>query len=396
MIKHKLPKGFLANGIYCGVKKKRKDLALIYSEKLCKVAAVFTSNVVKAAPVVVAQQQLEKSGFAKAVVINSGNANCMTGKQGIKDARKISSCMAKLIKAKPDQVLTSSTGIIGELMPMKPIIKGMPKLVEGLSKDGLLEAAEGIMTTDSFSKISSRCFTLGGRKIRITGIAKGAGMIDPCMATMLCYIMTDANISKKALQKALNESNGISFNAITVDGDMSTNDTVMLLANGQAGNKAIDTGARSFKAFQDNLNGVCSDLAKMVVRDGEGASKFMEVNVRGAKSYKDAKRMADAIAGSLLVKCAVLGGDPNWGRIASSAGSSGVKFNPDKIEITLDGVTFFKNGKSTAHVNRKSSAVFKKKDVRIDVNLHSGKGEATAYSCDISKKYITLNSYYTT
>jgi glutamate N-acetyltransferase/amino-acid N-acetyltransferase len=396
MIKHKLPKGFLANGIYCGVKKKRKDLSLICSEKLCKVAAVFTSNVVKAAPVIMAQRQLKKNGLVKAIVINSGNANCMTGRQGLKDAREIASRMAKLIKAKADQVLTSSTGIIGELMPMKPMIKGMPKLVNGLSKNGLLEAAEGIMTTDSFSKISSRTFTLGGKKIRITGIAKGAGMIDPSMATMLCYIMTDVNISKKFLQEALSASNEISFNAITVDGDMSTNDTVMLLANGEAGNKLIDGNSSEFKVFQDNLNGVCSALAKMVVRDGEGASKFIEVNVKGAKNDKDAKQMADAIAGSLLVKCAVLGGDPNWGRIASSAGSSGVKFNPEKIEIALDGVTFFKNGKAQAHVNRKSSSVFKKKDVKIEVNVHSGKGKAIAYSCDISKKYITLNSYYTT
>ncbi|MBD3426324.1 MAG: bifunctional glutamate N-acetyltransferase/amino-acid acetyltransferase ArgJ [Candidatus Omnitrophica bacterium] len=396
MAEHKLPKGFLANGINCGVKRKRKDLALIYSEQMCRVAAVFTNNVVKAAPVVLARQRLKKNPQVRAIVINSGNANCMTGRQGIRDAREICSRMAGLIGAEDKQVLSSSTGIIGQTMDMDPIIKGMPVLIEGLSRKGLFAAAEGIMTTDITSKVSSSKFSSGGKTVRITGIAKGAGMIDPSMATMLCYIMTDANISRQALKKALLHSNETSFNAITVDGDMSTNDTVMVLSNAEAGNPLIGTRGKDYRLFREHLEKVCRDLAQMVVRDGEGASKFIEVNVAGAKSKKDAKKVADAIAGSLLVKCAVLGGDPNWGRIASSAGSCGVKFDPDRIEIALDGVTFFKNGKAVVQVNRRSSSVFKGKNVRIDVNLHAGRGEATVYSCDISKKYITLNSFYTT
>jgi len=396
MRKHKLPKGFLASGIHSGVKKKRKDLSLLYSKKLCKVAALFTTNVVKAAPVVLAQKQLAKNDEIRSVVINSGNANCMTGRRGLKDARKMVSVMADLLDVSKDAVLVSSTGIIGENMPMKPILSGMPLLVSKLSAKGIDDAVEGIMTTDRFPKVASRTFTASGRKVMMTAIAKGAGMVKPDMATMLCYVLTDANISKAALKKALTSGVETSFNAITVDGDMSTNDTIMLLANGEAGNSLITEKSRAFRTFQKNLEIVCRSLAKMIVRDGEGATKLIEVNVKGAKSGDDAKRIAESIADSLLVKCAVLGGDPNWGRIASSAGASGAVFDPDKMEIVLDGVTFFKGGKAVSSVKRKTTPVFKKHNVQILVNLHSGRGEAVYFSCDISKKYITLNSYYTT
>ena len=396
MQKHKLPKGFLANGILSGVKKKRKDLSLLYSEKSCKAAALFTKNTVKAAPVILAREQLRKNGRVRAVVINSGNANCMTGRQGIADAKKIARTLAGLLKVPEDSVLGSSTGIIGETMPMKPILKGLSEAVRGLSTDGIVRAADGIMTTDKFHKISSREFVIGGKKVVMTGIAKGAGMIDPNMATMLGYIMTDANISKRALKKALSYSTEISFNAITVDGDMSTNDTVMLLANGMAGNRIISETGKDFNIFQENLDQVSRDLALMIVRDGEGASKVIEVHARGARTAGEAKELADAIASSMLVKCAVLGGDPNWGRIASSAGSTGIGFDPNKVEITLDGVVFFKNGRSVRHVDRKKTSIFKGKEAGIAVNFHMGKSEAVVYSCDISKKYVRLNSYYTT
>ncbi|MFH1878441.1 MAG: bifunctional glutamate N-acetyltransferase/amino-acid acetyltransferase ArgJ [Candidatus Omnitrophota bacterium] len=396
MNKYILPEGFLASGIYCGVKKKRKDLSLLYSRKPCKAAALFTRNVVKAAPVIVAQDMLKKTRDIRGVVINSGNANCMTGREGIKDAREIIAYTAKLLKVPKDSILGSSTGIIGERMPVRAILGGLPQLVAGLSGDGLLDAVDGIMTTDGFRKISSRSFTVGEKTVRITGIAKGAGMVDPSMATMLCYILTDADITGRALKKALCSSTDRSFNSITVDGDMSTNDTVMLLANGEAGNETINEKSKNFRVFQEQLDAVTVELAKMVVRDGEGASKFIEVNVIGAKTAKDAKKVADAVAGSLLVKCAVLGGDPNWGRMASSAGSSGVNFDPDKLEIILDGVTFFREGKAVKHIDRRSTPVFKDPDVNITINLNMGTSEAKVYSCDISKKYITLNSYYTT
>ena len=393
---HALPKGFLANGIHCGVKKKRKDISLFYSRKKCKVAALFTKNVVKAAPVKLAQEQLANDGFVRAVVANSGNANCMTGRRGMKDARRMVKTMATILGVPAEEVLVSSTGIIGEFMDMAPILNGMPSLAEGLSPKGIDEAALGIMTTDKFPKVSTRIFTVGGKKITITGVAKGAGMIKPDMATMLGYIMTDANITKKALDKALAASADVSFNAITVDGDMSTNDTVLLLANGEARNRIINEKGKEFNLFQKKINEVSGELSAMIVTDGEGASKFIEVRVKGTKTNQEAKRVAASIADSLLVKCAVSGGDPNWGRIASSAGASGVEFNPDKMDISLDGVIFFQHGRSRAHINRKATSVFKGKNVLIEVDLHEGKGKAVFFSCDISKKYITLNSYYTT
>ncbi len=397
MKKQILPKGFLAAGIHCGMKKKRKDLALLYSEEECKVAALFTKNIVKAAPLILASKQLKKNkGRIRAVVINSGNANCMTGKQGLKDANETSELTAKALGVAKDSVLVSSTGVIGKLMCMAPLTAGIKKIVLELSKNGLTDAAEGISTTDAFQKVSARSFKIKGRKVTISSIAKGAGMIDPSMATMLCYVMTDANISKAALSKAVNETTEISFNSITVDGDMSTNDTIMLLANGKAGNALIQDKGQDFKIFMENLNAITKDLAQMIVRDGEGSSKIIEVRVKGSAKKTDAKKVAQAIAKSLLVKCAVLGGDPNWGRIASSAGSSGVNFDTDKMEIKLDGVVFFVNGKDVVNSPKRIEKVFKGKEARIEVDLRQGRHEATFYSCDISKKYIMLNARYTT
>lgn len=395
-MKHKLPKGFLANGIHCGIKKKRKDISLFYSVKPCKCAAVFTTNKSKAAPVILGVEKLKKSNYAQAVVVNSGNANCMTGTRGLKDAKKMVSVTSSALNIPEDMVHVSSTGVIGVRMPMKPVVKGIPKLVAGLSPLGLAEAVDGIMTTDRFHKVTSRAFSVGDKKVTITGVAKGAGMINPNMATMLAYVLTDANITAGALKMALHESTDVSFNAITVDGDMSTNDTVMLLANGKANNPTITEASASFTRFRINLDIVTKTLAGMIVKDGEGASKFIEVRVKGAKSKSDAKKAAGAIANSLLVKCAVHGGDPNWGRVASSVGASGVAFDPGKMEIILDGIVFFKKGKGTTLRAGKATKVFKKKNVDIEVNLHSGKAERVLYTCDISKRYISINSYYTT
>jgi len=394
MRKIKLPKGFLAGGLHCGVKKKRKDLALFYSVKRCKVAALFTRNLVKAAPVIVAQKQLKKKGFARAVLVNSGNANCMTGRRGVEDAKKMAKTAAKLLKVPADEVLVSSTGIIGKFMPMKPIIKGVKELVDALSPYGLINAADGIMTTDRFRKIVTRTFTAGGKKVVMTGVAKGAGMIEPNMATMLCYVLTDLNITSGALKKALKSGTEVSFNSITVDGDMSTNDTVMVLANGEAGNRAMTETGRDFAAARKNLAEILTELARMIVRDGEGASKFIEVNVYGARTDSDAKKIAMSIADSLLVKCAVLGEDPNWGRVGAAAGSSGAFVDPERMEITLDGVKFFSRGKAANPSRKKKAHVFKKKNSDITVNLNAGKGAAAFFSCDISKKYIAFNAHY--
>lgn len=395
MQKYILPKRFLAGAVHCGIKRKRKDLAIFYSETPCEAAAIFTKNIVKAAPVILALENLKKTDSIRAIVVNSGNANCMTGKRGLCDAKETTCYTAKLLGVSEKEVLVSSTGIIGKFLPIKLILKGLDALVKEFSPDGLIDAANGIMTTDRFRKIACRSFKIGQEEVTITGVAKGAGMVQPDMATMLCYLLTDANIGRVSLKKALVSSSQDSFNAITVDGDMSTNDTVILLANGASGCKTIKEGTAAFKAFQKNLNEVSHDLAKMIVEDGEGAVKFIEVRVKGAKTKSDAKKAALATANSLLVKCAVLGADPNWGRIGSSIGSSGIVFDPDKMEIKLDGVIFFKNGKAVSCSKQKTERVFKETKVMIEVNLHNGKGNATVYSCDISNKYIKLNSNYT-
>ncbi len=397
MMKIRLPKGFLANGIHCGLKKKRKDLSLFYSVKKCKCVALFTTNVVKAAPLVLAEQVLKKNDKnIQAIIVNSGNANCMTGKRGMTDARKMAKSTAAALNIPEDSVMVSSTGVIGKPMDMKPVVSGISKLARGLSSSGLIQAAEGILTTDRFYKISTRMFPVGGKKVTMVGVAKGAGMIEPNMATMLCYVMTDAAVSQVALRKALKLGNEDSFNSITVDGDMSTNDTVMVLANGEAGNQTIKGSGKDYKAFQQNLEEIMLDLAKMIVRDGEGASKLVKVSVKGAKTTFEARRAARAIADSLLTKCAIHGGDPNWGRVASSVGSSGIKFDPDKMDIILDGVVFFSKARAVCPVPGKLKKVFKNKNVDIEVRLHRGDAEAVMYTCDISKKYITINSFYTT
>ena len=396
MEKYTLPKGFVCGGIHSGVKKKRKDLSLIFSETSCKIAAVFTKNLVKAAPVVLAEKDLKKIDNVNAIVINSGNANCMTGNRGLKDACTIRDIAAKELGVNKNKVMVSSTGIIGEYMPVAVITSAIPALVLSLTKDGINDAADGIMTTDKFRKIRMEKFSVGGKKVTMTAIAKGAGMIEPNMATMLCYVVTDAKISNKALKKALVCACEVSFNSITVDGDMSTNDTLMILSNGEAENKTITESGKDYNVFLEKLKLILIDLAKMIVCDGEGATKLIEVKVSGAKTNSDAKIAAKAIASSLLVKCAVLGEDPNWGRIASSVGSSGACFNPDKMKIELDGIVFYKSGKAVYPKKSEIKNVFKNKAVKINVDLKAGKCSHEMFSCDISKKYITLNAHYTT
>lgn len=391
-----MPKGFLAAGIHCGLKKKRKDLALFFSERTCKAAAFFTTNAVKAAPVLLGMDQLSRGDELRAVVVNSGNANCMTDPGGMDDARRMAARMAALLDTSENNVLVSSTGIIGKRLDRDTVLGGMEKLVRALSPDGMEAAAEGIVTTDKFTKTSSRTFRAAGSTITITGVAKGAGMIHPDMATTLCYVMTDAAISRPAMRTAFRENMDLTFNSITVDGDMSTNDTMLLMANGAAENRMIRKTGKDYEIFRKNLLKVCSDLARMVVLDGEGASRFVEVRIKDAVSREEARKAAKSVAGSLLVKCAVLGGDPNWGRIASSVGASRVSCDPGKMVIKLDGKTFFRKGCPVRQVDRKKSKVFKGRNVLIEVSLGMGKGQATVYTCDISKKYLTLNSFYTT
>lgn len=388
--------GFLVSSIRCGIKKKAgaKDLALIYSEVPALAAAVFTKNAVKAAPVIIDMERI-KSGKGRAVIINSGNANACTGDDGLKKAREMSKDVAKALKIKEDMVYVSSTGVIGEPLPVDRITSALPELVKGLRANGWKEAEEAIMTTDAFPKMLGVQIDIGGKAVTIMGIAKGAGMIHPNMATMLCYIATDCAIPPGILDKALRKAADLSFNSITVDGDTSTNDTVLILANGAAGNKPLTSRSKDMDAFQSALNYVTAELAKMIVRDGEGATKVVEINVKGATSVTAAKRAANAIGRSNLVKTAFFGMDPNWGRIAAAVGYSGIKVLPEKMAIYFNALQVVKNGLCVGgDWEKKAREEMKGSEVRVTVDLNLGRGEATVWASDLTYDYVKINASY--
>jgi len=387
------PKGFLASGINCGIKKKKPDLALIVSNVPAHAAGVWTKNTVKAAPVLLTEKHL-KDGWAQAIVANSGNANCLNGKQGQRWAKDMAEAVSLAVYIAKDDVLVSSTGIIGKPLPVKKITDAMPSLVKALSRDGGSSAAKAIMTTDLVPKMAAVSLKIGGKTVRIGGIAKGSGMICPNMATMLCFITTDAEIGAGALRASLKDAVESSFNMVTVDGDMSTNDTVLVLANGLAGNPAIKYGGRDYKAFNGAMAHLMSLLAKEVAKDGEGASKFIEINVKGLRSCRDAKKMAMEIANSSLVKTAIAGEDPNIGRIASSAGASGVKFDESRMDISLNGIKIVSGGKARFDLRPAAKRSMKSRDIKITVDLKAGKESATAWTCDLTEGYIKINARY--
>ena len=396
MKKH-LPKGFLASAVHCGIKKFKKDLVLIYSKSGCKAAAVFTKNKVKAAPLLISKAVLKKGEPIRSIIINSGNANCCTGWYGTRDAKRMLMAVAKGLKLKMNNVLVSSTGIIGKRLPIESIEASIPKLVKLLSEKGLMSAAKGILTTDRMMKISVEKIKIGTKEIMITGFAKGAGMVHPNMATMLGFVVTDARIDKDVLKNSLRESCDESFNSITVDGDMSTNDTVTILANGLAENKTIKKDTKEHKIFLKALKNVCLKLALDIVKYGEGSTKLVTVCVKNAKTKKEAKKIANTIATSCLVKTSIHGENPNWGRVASSAGATGSEeIKQNKLEIYLDNICVFKNGKAPTHVKEKLHKIYKKKNVEIVVDLNSGRKSATMWTCDLSKKYVEINSHYMT
>lgn len=387
------PKGFVAGSAYCGIKATnpdRPDIALIFSQHPTVAAGTFTTNRVKAAPVRVSNVHVRNEDV-RAIVANSGNANACTGLTGIENAKRMVAAAGKALQLKPKQVLVCSTGRIGVQLPiekMEETIAGMP---DGLKRDGSMRAAKAIMTSDSFPKELAVEFELDGKKVRIGGIAKGAGMIDPNMATMLCFITTDAVISKKTLQTALSVAVEQSFNRITIDGDMSTNDTVLMLANGQAENDTIKYGTAAFKLFQRALECVSRNLARMIVEDGEGVTKFVEVHVNGASSLNDARRAAEAVANSKLVKCAWFGEDPNWGRIMDSLGYSGARLREEMVDIFYDGVIAVKGGMPSNTPFSKLQEIAKQKKFTITIDLHLGSAEYTVYTTDLSVDYVKLN-----
>lgn len=369
-----LPKGFKANGIACGLKKSGKlDLTLFYSDIPAKASAVFTNNKIQAAPIKVDKGHLKLNKFFHAIIVNSGNANAFTGKAGIEDAKKTAQLLADALKIKKEEVLVGSTGIIGKRLVLSKISVALPELVRGLDKHGIHQAKRAILTTDNFSKEITVKFPLGKHTISICGVAKGAGMISPDMATMLCFIFTDANIKQAALDKALRICTENTFNCITVDGCMSTNDSVIMLANGCAANNIIDEN-NNFNLFTQALEVVCLELAKMVVRDAEGASKFIQIKVKGAKNFKQAKTMALSIANSNLFKTATYGENPNFGRIVSALGATNSEVKEEEIKIKVSSL--------------------KKKEIVVEAIVGKGKIDATVYTSDLTPEYIRINAEY--
>lgn len=387
------PKGFLYSVTKAGIKyPDRYDLALIYSKKPAQAVGFFTTNQIKAVPVKICMKRI-KSGFAQALVLNSGNANACTGKAGIEDALKITDYVAEKLNINKNYVLPLSTGVIGVPIPVEKILKAVDDLVANLGNAQPVQVAEAIMTTDSFPKTAFRQIEASSRVITTLGICKGAGMISPNMATMLCSILTDAKIDSVLMKEALRDAVQHSFNSITVDGDMSTNDTVIMLANGESEVKIERT--LLWKHFRNTLNDLCIELARMIVTDAEGATKFVRVLVNGAKTTSDAKRVTKAVANSLLVKTALYGNDPNWGRVIASVGYSGVPVIEEKIEIYINGICVFEKGMPTMKEDELKESL-KQKEIEIKINLNLGKAQAKIYTTDLSEDYIRINSTYRT
>jgi glutamate N-acetyltransferase/amino-acid N-acetyltransferase len=390
-------KGFHFSAVEASIKKPgRKDLALIFSEVPATACAVFTINKVKAAPVLLSEERI-KSGVAQALIVNSGNANACTGDKGLGSARETSQLVAAGLGITDGAVQVSSTGVIGVQMPMERIRAAIPLLLKGLSSGTLDDIAQAIMTTDTFPKMEARSGAAGKFSYTVAGIAKGSGMIMPNMATMLSFIITDAAIDPAILQKLFRSAVDRSFNMITVDGDMSTNDTCLILANGMAGNHPIVAGTPEAESFESMLNDVLLSLAKQIVRDGEGATKFVEVRISGAKGNDDAKKAALAIANSSLVKTAFFGQDANWGRIFAATGYSGAEVDQSRLSLYFDDVCMALNGTfAGGDAEARGTEVLRKIEFTVTVDLGLGDGSATVYTSDLSHEYVSINADYRT
>jgi glutamate N-acetyltransferase/amino-acid N-acetyltransferase len=387
--------GFLFSGISSGIKKDgSRDLGLIYSEVPAQVAGLFTTNAVKAAPVQLDRERV-KGGFCQALIVNSGNANACTGSQGLRDARRISSWVAKRLGIGEQLVFVSSTGVIGIPLPLNKIKEGIPKLIEALSPADWMKTVEAIMTTDTFPKVEVATCRIKGKQVKLCGMVKGAGMIRPNLATMLSFLVTDANLKAPLLQRMLEGATEVSYNCITVDGETSTNDTVLLLANGKADHPSLNRMDRDGKKFQSMLSEVCQNLAKSLVKDGEGATKFIEILVRGTRNREDAKQAAYAVAHSPLVKTAFFGEDANWGRILCALGHSGSQINPNRIDVFFDKVPVVKNGMGAGpQLEEQASQILKKKSFKVTIDLHQGKSQFSVFTTDLSIDYVKINASY--
>jgi glutamate N-acetyltransferase/amino-acid N-acetyltransferase len=392
-----LPRGFEFSAVACGLKKSGLDLGLITSEAPATAACVFTTNLVKAAPVIISQTHLRCSAEKmSAIIVNSGNANCATGAEGLAAARRTAASVARTLRCKPEQILVCSTGVIGLPLRVERILRAVPSLATKRSKrpEAYAQFTRAIMTTDTRRKLAVGNCRIGGKKVRLLGCAKGAGMIHPNMATMLAFVVTDAAASPIVLRRALRDAVAGTFNAITVDGDTSTNDTLALLANGASAARALRFGTANYRKFLGALKSVCRSLALQIVTDGEGAHRVVEVEVRGAPSERAADTVARTIANSPLVKTALAGGDPNWGRILAAAGRSGVRFNPDRVEVRMAGILMCRDGRAHFFNERAAHRKLLAKNVPIAVNLHAGGGTARVWTCDFTGDYVRINASY--
>ncbi|MBQ1509829.1 MAG: bifunctional glutamate N-acetyltransferase/amino-acid acetyltransferase ArgJ [Selenomonadaceae bacterium] len=390
------PQGFKAAGVKAGIKKSGNlDVAVIYTEREAAVAGVFTQNAVAAAPVYVSKDAV-KTGMVHAVVANAGCANACTGEQGMKDARGMAAITAKELGCDASDVIVASTGVIGVHLPMDKMEAGIKKAVSELSETGSQNAGNAIITTDTYSKTCATEVEIGGKKVRFGAIAKGSGMIQPNMATMLCFITTDASIDSALLQEALSEITEVSFNMISVDGDMSTNDMVVVLANGAAGNAKITEKNEEYVKFYDTLLSICQGLSQRIAADGEGATKFLTIHVTGAKSFADAKTIGMSVAKSPLVKTAFFGQDPNWGRVICAVGYAGVPMDPEKTVVKFGGIPVYAHGVGAEFDEDALRKVMAEHDIVIDIDMGAGKEEATVWSCDFSYEYVKINGEYHT
>ena len=390
------PQGFKAAGVKAGIKKSGNlDVAVIYTEREAAVAGVFTQNAVAAASVS-ASKEVVATGTAHAVAANAGCANACTGEQGEKDACATQEITAEALGCTAEDVIVASTGVIGVNLPMDKMEKGLRAAVAALSADGSENAGNAILTTDTYSKSCAAEVEIAGKKIRFGAIAKGSGMIQPNMATMLCFITTDAAIDSRLLQKALSETTEVSFNMISIDGDMSTNDMAVVLANGAAGNARIQAEGADYEAFKKVLESICKGLAQRIAADGEGATKFLTVNVSGTKSFADAKTIAMSVAKSPLVKTAFFGEDPNWGRVICAVGYAGIPMDPKTTVVKFGGIPVYANGVGAACDEEALRAVMGEHDIAIDIDMGAGEASATVWTCDFSYAYVKINGEYHT
>ncbi|MCM3638133.1 bifunctional ornithine acetyltransferase/N-acetylglutamate synthase [Sporosarcina luteola] len=388
------PKGFKAVGIHCGLKHKKYDLAVLLSDVPASVAGVFTTNAIQAAPLVVTKEVVHKNGKMQAVIVNSGNANACTGKQGMIDALTMQEKTAQQFGIAPNLVGVASTGVIGEKLNMEPLLKGIEQLKPTNTLEGSIQFSQAILTTDTVTKNTAYRTEVDGKEVIIAGTAKGSGMIEPNMATMLGFITTDAKIDSVHLQGALKSVTDVTFNSITVDGDTSTNDMVLVLANGMADNQPLSPAHPDWDSFIKTLHAVAQDLAKMIAKDGEGATKLIEVEVEGALTDAEARKIAKTVVGSPLVKTAVFGCDANWGRVIAAVGYSGASVDPLGITIKIGDTPVVKDGEPVFFSEEQLLHYLKQPEVKIYVGLNKGNGHGIAWGCDLTYDYVQINASY--